>query len=67
MKKIELKTILFTLVFFGFTYMLLVFTNRAGRVPYIFAGCVLLVLGIYLFYKSQRIEENIYQFPFNSH
>ena len=60
MKKIGLKTILFTLVFFGFTYMLLVFTNRAGRVPYIFAGCILLVLGIYLFYKSQRIEENMF-------
>jgi len=60
MKKIGFKTILFTLVFFGFTYMLLVFTNRAGKIPYLFAGCIFLILGIYLFFKSQKISENAF-------
>jgi len=60
MRRIGIKTALFSLIFFGFTYMLLVFTNRAGKIPYLFAGCIFLILGIYLFCKSQRINENAF-------
>ncbi|KQC10741.1 MAG: hypothetical protein APR54_11700 [Candidatus Cloacimonas sp. SDB] len=52
MKNIGLKTVLSTLVFFGITYMLLVFTNRAGNIPYLFAGFTLLFVGIILFLQS---------------
>jgi len=54
MKNIALRTVLYTLLFFGFTYMLLVFTNRAGNIPYLFAGFILLFVGIFLFLKSQK-------------
>jgi hypothetical protein len=54
MKNIGLKTVIFTLLFFGFTYMLLVFTNRAGNIPYLFAGLILLLFGISLFLQSQK-------------
>ena len=56
MKNIRLKTILSTLGFFGITYMLLVFTNRAGNIPYLFAGLLLLVFGIFAFVKSQQVD-----------
>ena len=54
MKNIGLKTVIFTLLFFGFTYMLLVFTNRAGNIPYLFSGSILFFVGIILFSKSQK-------------
>jgi hypothetical protein len=38
--------------------MLLVFTNRAGNIPYLFAGFILLFVGIILFLKSQKNTEN---------
>ena len=34
--------------------MLLVFTNRTGNIPYLFAGFILLFVGIFLFLKSQK-------------
>ncbi len=58
MKNIGLRTVLYTLLFFGFTYMLLVFTNRAGNIPYLFAGFILLFVGIRLFLQSQKNTEN---------
>ena len=58
MKNIGLKTVIYTLLFFGFTYMLLVFTNRAGNIPYISAGFILLFVGIILFLQSQKNTEN---------
>jgi hypothetical protein len=58
MKNIGLKTVIYTLLFFGFTYMLLVFTNRAGNIPYLFAGFILLFVGVILFLKSQKNTEN---------
>ena len=57
MKNIGLRTVIFTLLFFGFTYMLLVFTNRAGNIPYLFAG-LLLFLGIILFLKSIQLVQS---------
>lgn len=54
MKNIGLRTILYTLLFFGFTYMLLVFTSRVGNVPYLFAGLILIFVGIILFLQSQK-------------
>ena len=61
MKNIGLKTVLFTLLFFGFTYLLLVFTNRAGNIPYLFAGFILLGLGIYLYLKSIKLVQPSHQ------
>ena len=58
MKNIGLKTVLSTLGFFGITYMMLVFTNRAGKTPYLFAGLLLLVFGIFAFIKSQQNSDN---------
>ncbi|HHE37484.1 MAG TPA: hypothetical protein ENL20_02800 [Candidatus Cloacimonetes bacterium] len=58
MKNIGLKTVLSTLGFFGVTYMTLVFTNRAGKVPYLIVALFLLGFGIYAFIKSQKIEDN---------
>ncbi|MEA2096730.1 MAG: hypothetical protein U9P73_08590 [Candidatus Cloacimonadota bacterium] len=58
MKNIGLKTVLSTLGFFGITYMTLVFTNRAGNIPYLFAGLLLLGFGIFAFIKSQKICKN---------
>ena len=58
MKNIGLKTVIFTLLFFGFTYMLLVFTSRAGNVPYLFAGFILLFIGIILFLKSIQLVQS---------
>ena len=54
MKNIGLKTIIYTLLFFGFTYMLLVFTNRVGNIPYFLAGFILLLVGVILFLQSQK-------------
>lgn len=59
-KKIALNTVLLTLFFFGFTYMLLVFTKRAGNIPYLFAGLTLIFVGIILFLKSQKNTENYF-------
>ena len=61
MKNTGLRTVLFTLMFFGFTYMLLVFTNRAGKILYLFAGVGLLLVGIFLFLKSVKIKDNIFK------
>ncbi|MCK4359568.1 MAG: hypothetical protein KAW92_12685 [Candidatus Cloacimonetes bacterium] len=61
MKGIGIKTFISTLAFFGFTYMLLVFTHRAGEIPYLFAGFVLLFIGIFLFIKSEKIKDNIFK------
>ena len=58
MKNIGLKTVIFTLLFFGFTDMLLVFTSRAGNVPYLFAGFILLFIGIILFLKSIQLVQS---------
>ncbi|MCK4654846.1 MAG: hypothetical protein KAU01_10420 [Candidatus Cloacimonetes bacterium] len=58
MKNIGLRTVLYTLLFFGFTYMLLVFTSRAGNIPYLFAGLILLGLGIYLYFKSIQLVQS---------
>ena len=58
MKNIGLKTVIYTLLFFGFTYMLLVFMSRAGNIPYLFAGFILLFVGIILFLQSQKNTEN---------
>ncbi len=58
MKNIGLKTVLSALGFFGITYMTLVFTNRAGNIPYLFAGFTLLVFGIFAFIKSQQVGDN---------
>jgi hypothetical protein len=58
MTKIGLKTVIFTLLFFGFTYMLLVFTSRTGNIPYLFAGLILLGLGIYLYFKSIQLVQS---------
>ena len=55
MKNIGFKTVIFTLLFFGFTYMLLVFTSRAGNIPYLFAGFILLFVGIILFLQSIQL------------
>ena len=60
MKNIGLRTVLFTLIFFGFIYMLLVFTNRAGKTLYLFSGVVLLLIGIFLFLKSIKIQDNAF-------
>ncbi len=57
-RKIALNTVSLTLFFFGFTYMLLVITNRIGRTPYLFAGLFLLGLGIYLFIISPKMKIN---------
>ena len=56
--KTGLKTVLMTLGFFGITYMTLVFTNRAGKVPYLCAALFLFGFGIYAFIKSQKVENN---------
>ncbi|MCD4829901.1 MAG: hypothetical protein K8R90_10775 [Candidatus Cloacimonetes bacterium] len=58
MKNIGLKTVVSALLFFGFTYMLLVFTNRSGNIPYLIAGLILLFVGIVLFILSQKDAEN---------
>lgn len=57
-RKIALNTVLLTLFFFGITYMLLVITSRTGKIPYLFAGLLLLGLGIYLFIISQKMKTN---------
>lgn len=61
MERIGIKTFFPTLIFFGFSYMLLVFTNRAGEIPYLFAGFVLLIIGIFLFLRSEKIKENAFK------
>lgn len=61
MERIGIKTFISTLAFFGFTYMLLVFTHRAGKIPYLFAGFVLLVMGIFFFLKSGKAKENAFR------
>ena len=61
MERIGIKTFVSTLAFFGFGYMLLVITNRAGKIPYLFAGFVLLFIGIFLFLKSEKIKDNIFK------
>ena len=61
MKGIAIKTFVSTLAFFGFGYMLLVITNRAGKIPYFFAGFVLLFIGIFLFLKSGKISKNTFK------
>ena len=38
--------------------MTLVFTNRAGYIPYLFAGFILLFVGIILFLKSIRLVQS---------
>jgi len=58
MKNVGLKTVIYALLFFGFTYMLLVFTSRAGNIPYLFAGFILLFVGIILFLKSIRLVQS---------
>lgn len=55
MKKIGLKTVILTLLFFGFTYMLFVFMSRTGNIAYLFAGLILLGLGIYFYLQSIRL------------
>ncbi len=60
MKNIGLKTVLSTLGFFGITYTTLVFTNRAGNIPYLFAGLLLLIFGIFAFVKSHQVGNNIF-------
>ncbi len=57
-RKIALNTVSLTLFFFGVTYMLLVITSRIGKIPYLFAGFFLLVLGICLFIISPKIQTN---------
>ena len=57
-RKIALNTVSLTLIFFGFTYMLLVIISRTGKIPYLFAGLFLLGLGIYLFIISQKLKTN---------
>jgi len=57
-KKIALNTVLFTIFFFGITYLLLVITRRTGKIPYLLAGLFLLGLGIYLFIISQKMKTN---------
>ncbi|MCK4695101.1 MAG: hypothetical protein KAT74_05040, partial [Candidatus Cloacimonetes bacterium] len=66
MKNVCLKTVIYTLLFFGFTYMLLVFTNRAGNIPYLFAGLFLLILGIYLYLKSIHMVQSSHQLVHSS-
>ena len=66
MKNIGLKTVIYALLFFGFTYMLLVFTSRAGNVPYLFAGFILLILGIYLYLKSSHMVQSSHQLVHSS-
>jgi hypothetical protein len=61
MKSISIKTFTSTFAFFGFTYMLLVITNRVGKIPYFFAGIVLLFTGITLFLRSEKIKENAFK------
>ena len=61
MRCISIKTFVSTSAFFGFTYMLLVFTHRAGEIPYLFAGFGLLFIGIFLFMKSGKAKENIFK------
>ena len=61
MKCIGIKTFVSNLAFFGFTYVLLVFTHRAGEIPYLFAGFGLLFIGIFLFMKSGKAKENIFK------
>ncbi|MCK4338769.1 MAG: hypothetical protein KAW87_02115, partial [Candidatus Cloacimonetes bacterium] len=61
MERISIKTFISTLAFFGFTYMLLVFTIRAGKIPYLCAGIVLLFIGIFLFMHSGKIKENAFK------
>ena len=58
MKNIGLKTVLSTLGFFGVIYMILVFSNRAGKVPYLIVGLFFFAFGIFTFIKSQKILEN---------
>ncbi|MDO9577681.1 MAG: hypothetical protein Q7J16_07325 [Candidatus Cloacimonadales bacterium] len=65
MKNIGLQTIIYTLLFFGFTYMLLVFTSRAGNIPYFLAGFILLFVGVILFLKSQK-NTQMFQSPIKS-
>ncbi|MEA3474862.1 MAG: hypothetical protein U9R23_00200 [Candidatus Cloacimonadota bacterium] len=61
MKKTGFKTVLFAFMFFCITYLLLVITNRAGEIPYLFAGFGLLFIGIFLFLKSEKIKDNIFK------
>jgi len=58
MKNIGLKTVLSTLGFFGVIYMILVFSNRAGKVPYLIVGLFFFAFGIFTFIKSQKILGN---------
>lgn len=58
MERISIETFITTLAFFGFTYMLLVFTSRAGKITYLWAGIVLLFIGIFLFMHSGKVKEN---------
>ncbi|MEA2104570.1 MAG: hypothetical protein U9P79_08030, partial [Candidatus Cloacimonadota bacterium] len=57
-KKIAFNTMLLTLSFFGIVYMLLVISSQTGNIPYLFAGLILLGLGIYLFVISSRMKTN---------
>lgn len=61
MKSISIKTFTSTFAFFVFTYMLLVIANRVGKIPYFFAGIVLLFTGITLFLRSEKIKENAFK------
>jgi len=66
MKNVGLKTVVYALLFFGLTYMLLVFTNRAENIPYLFAGLILLFVGIILFLKSiQLVQSSRLNHPVN--
>ncbi len=57
MKKITYKTLFITFLFFGIVYMILLFTNRWGKIPYLIAGLSLIILGIWFLLLADRFKE----------
>jgi hypothetical protein len=58
MKNLGTKTVLLVLLFFGLSYMILVFSQRAGVVYYAIAGLLFFVFGLWLFNKSSDYRQN---------
>ena len=61
MKHLALKTILLTLAFFGLSYMMLVFSNRAGTTPYLLVSLSLFFFGLWAFTHAQHIQRHFWR------
>lgn len=61
MRKMAFKTLFTVLIFFGMIYMLLVFANRWGKIPYFIAGVSLAFVGIVLILYADRLKNDLYK------